>query len=166
MVFGFTYLAVLIVLALIVLFLIEVCGDFIYKMRNPPEKIQAEMEKYNNRLLNPDWDFYSSHLLRKVPEDLIIFFENQELLEKGFLIENEDVYIDGWFCPIDEEGSKEASWIEKNVVPFASCNGDPIYLKPGLKLDNSVYITYHDGGDIELLYKDIKQFIEEVRNNK
>ena len=85
------------------------------------------------------------------------WFANPATALKRYVLE--DHLID--FAPIDRERLRDA-WGIADVVAFAESNGDPIYLKPGRDADDSVFITFHDGGDTELLAPSVEQFLERL----
>jgi cell wall assembly regulator SMI1 len=161
--YGVSYILVLFLLAAGVLWVMDRISNAWWKIKNPPEKLEALHKAVENRLLHPDWEFYEKHLMRSVPEELRILFANHDILKSDFNIEFDDIYITS-FEPIDSEGYVDSQkWGVKNIVAFASMDGDQIYLRPGEKENNAVYITYHNGGDTEVLFPDIADFVRRVQ---
>ena len=121
----------LLALAFAVLWLKDRSEEALWRRRNPPEKLEAQRREREQRLLNPDWEFYAWHLKRPVPGALRALFS-----DRAFLLSDEtprlgDIYITA-FDPLDAEGLKTMhSWIGSEVISFASCEGDPIQSKPG-----------------------------------
>ena len=124
------------------------------RKRYPPERVAETQRRLERRLVAPDWPFYAAHLQRPVPIALTTWFANPEAVLKRYAFD--DHLID--FVPIDREQLRGA-WIVAGVVAFAESNGDPIYLKPGTNGDDAVFITFHDGGDTELLALSVEQFL-------
>jgi hypothetical protein len=122
--------------------------------QNPPERVAEERQRFERRLAAPDWPFYEEHLQRTVPVALMSWFANPATVLKRYVFE--DHLID--FAPIDREQLRDG-WVVADVVAFAESDGDPIYLKPGTDADDSVFITFHDGGDTELLAPSVEQFL-------
>ncbi len=129
-----------------------------WRKRNPPERLAEEQRRIERRLVTPDWPFYAEHLQRPVPRALVSWFQNPETVLKRYLFD--DHLIE--FVPIDRE-QLTGAWVVPGVAAFAESNGDPIYLKPGAKVDDSVFITFHDGGDTELLAQSVEQFLERLK---
>jgi hypothetical protein len=144
-------LAVYIGLPLAILWTRDRVSGALWRRRNPPEKLEAERRAYEQRVLHPDWGFYERHLQRPVPAAL------REIFVDPRVVTSTDVacgdHVIGSFSPIDEKGLRDTrEWIGDDVVAFATTSfGDPIYLRPGPSEPDVVYVTYHDGGDTEVL---------------
>jgi hypothetical protein len=161
-------LVVLVVVALAVIWLKDRADNTLKARRNPPEKLAEVRAAHERRLLAPDWEFYERHLQRPAPLPLRDLFSDHNLILWTTTLERGDIYVTS-FEPLDAEGVLDTrEWIGADVLPFASSDGDPIYLKPGLDQPNVVYITYHDGGDTEQLAPDVATFVDalkEARSN-
>jgi hypothetical protein len=135
----------------------------IFRWRNPPEKLAAEKAEVERRLLNPDWQFYERHLGRPAPAALRTAFADHALLLSEDLEFQETHSIQFW--PIDEKCREESrKWLGLDVVPFANSNDDLIYLKPGPNESDAVFITYHDGGDTEILVPSVNAFLANLHH--
>ena len=160
----FGYVLALFLIAAIILWLSDRISDMIWKHKNPPEKIKAQQEEYNNRLLQPDWSFYEKHLMRPVPESLKRIYANKKLILSEVGVNFDGIYINS-FSPIDEKGLLETKeWVTEDLVAIATADGDQIYLRPGENEDNSVYITFHDGGETEIFSPNIDDFLYDIES--
>jgi hypothetical protein len=162
---GLAYVLALALLAATLLLARDRIATFFLKLRNPPEKLAAARRDFDARLSKPDWTFYEQHLGRPAPEALRSVFSNQALLlADGFRFG--ELYVSG-FQPLDHQGLAEArAWLTFDAVPFASSEADMIYLRPGVRERDAVYITYHDGGDTEQLAPDVSTFISGLRRER
>jgi hypothetical protein len=152
------YLAGLFVMGAGLLLLRDRISGAIWRLRNMPEKIEAQRQLVEERLSEPDWQFYEEHLQRGVPSVLRRVFSREEYLAGAYIFS--DLYIH--FSPIDQTALTE-NWVMPGTVPFAECNGDPIFLKPGASESDAVFIAFHDGGDIEELSPTVDSFVEHLR---
>jgi hypothetical protein len=159
---GLAYVVVLGLLAAALLLARDRIARAIWNWRNPPEKLAAIRRDFEARLSKPDWTFYEGHLERKIPDALRTAYSDLALLRMQGL-KHGDLYIGG-FEPLDRQGLADArAWLPFDAVPFASSDGNLIYLRAGPQESNAVYITYHDGGDTELIAPDIATFLSDVR---
>jgi hypothetical protein len=134
----------------------------IWQRRNPPELLAAERREFEERLLQPDWPFYERHLQRPVPRALRELYADRSLVLSSF--QYDEVHYLSTFEPLSEEGLVEAqAWLRCDIVPFANSDGDLIYLRPGASESDTVFITYHDGGDTEQLAPDPSSFLQRAR---
>jgi len=131
----------------------------LWRRRNPPEKVMADHRAYIQRIATPDWAFYAEHLQRPVPPALVAWFANVLKLEKEYHFGDYHVA----FAPVDR-AALEDEWVKPGVVPFATSDGDPIYLQPGSHANNAVFVAFHDGGGHEQLAPSVESFIEGLRN--
>lgn len=152
------YLSALIALAVAILWLVDRLS------KASPTKGKTDRAAFIKRLTNPDWKYFERHLQRSPPKALRNLFSKHELLVAGTNMEFEDSCLVTSFEPLDAHGLKHTKeWLALEVIPFASSDGDPIYLRPGAKEVNAVYITHHDGGDTEQICTDISVFVEKLR---
>ena len=112
------------------------------------------------RLQNPDWQFFAEHLQRPVPAPLKRLFANAALVGHiGKPLQSGEIYVTA-FEPLDGQAVVDAEeWLGFEILPFASSDGDLIYLRPGPVQADSVYITYHDGAETEVLAEDVEAFV-------
>lgn len=163
--YSIGYVFSLFLLAASVLWVKDRISTAWWKRQNPPEKLEAMRNALKNRLIHPDWQFYEKHLMRPVPDELRKLFANHDILLSDRNIEFDDIYITS-FEPIDPVGNLESQkWLGFDIVAFASMDGDLIYLRPGSNETNAVYISYHDGGDTEVLFPDIADFTKRIRES-
>lgn len=147
-------LVLFVVVPLLLLMARDRFHDARWRRQNRPEAVAEAQRRLEQRLAAPDWPFYAEHLQRTVPVALMSWYANPATVLKRYVFD--DHLID--FMPIDREQLRDA-WVVTGVVAFAESNGDPIYLKPGTDADASVFITFHDGGDTELLAPSVVQFL-------
>lgn len=144
-----------------------VLGRFSLRPPSTPEELAAAQKKYEEQLLNPDWGFYERHLKRPVPTALRQLYADRQLITM------QDIHADAGgdypineFMPIDEENVTELG--ETNLEIFAiainEC-GDPIYLRSGASEPDKVYVTYHDGGETEVLAESVEAFVEKLKGD-
>lgn len=147
-------------LAVAILLFIDRLNAWIWRIRNPPEKLARKRRLEETRILNPDWALYERHLQRPVPEALRALYADSELVVAAFQYDN--LHYISSFLPIGEITLiREPDQSRREVMPIASDEGDPIYLKPGPNEPNAVYIaSFHGDYDAEMLASDILLFYE------
>ena len=126
--------------------------------------LAADRAEYEDRIVNPDWPFYEEHLGRTVPASLVELFNNRSLLlAEGELTIGEHAI--STFGALDERGLDETRpWVGFDAVAIAkTVFGDPIYLRPGADRPDEVYISYHDGGDTELVAPDVARLVRKIK---
>ena len=155
---GTVYLLVLVGLAILLLLSRDRVAAAVYRWRNPPEKLLAERAAFSSRLQAPDWALFGNYLQRSVPSALQGWLNDASATAQEYRFGEFRVA----FSPIDQTALAEA-WVLPGVLPFAECEGDPIYLKPGAESENGVFITYHDGGDTEELAPSVEAFLGQLR---
>jgi hypothetical protein len=159
------FLVVLLIgLPLLVLWVRDRASNALWRRRNPPEKLAADHRAHEERILRPDWAFYERHLQRPVPLALRELYADRGLVTAQDLNYSDSGLINT-FEPIDEKGLIDSRpWLGFDAVAIAfSDAGDPIYLRPGRSEPDTVYITYHDGGDTEVFARSVAAMIERVR---
>lgn len=69
------------------------------------------------------------------------------------------------FEPLDDEAIAEATRaLGFDAVPIATTDfGDMVYLRSGAAEGDAVYVTYHDGGDTELLADSVTAMLATLR---
>ena len=136
-------------------------GRGVMRLQNPPEKVAAAARAFQARLEKPDWTFYEGHLKRPVPESLKRLYSNHRFIAAENLDYNDEHSV--VLCALDSKGRDDyQSWSGSDVVPIGNSHDNFIYLKSGEREPNTVYITYHDGGDTEILASDIGIFVEQL----
>lgn len=127
------------------------------------EELMEERAQYEELLFQPDWAFYEAHLQRPVPVALRDLYAERAIL-LGEVEWPKDMDL-GRFEPIREGGlldTQEIVGFEILPVAFSGC-GDPIYLRPGAKESDAVYMTYHDGGGTVVVAGSAEEFLERLR---
>src|SRR5215472_10794655 len=156
---GIGYVLALFLIAGVLLWAGDRVKDALWRRSNPPEKLAAMRATFARRLISPDWTAYAEYLKRPIPPAMRHLFEQRDILLRGDPIELDNATI-VQFEPLDAEAYANIHlWWGTGAMPFASRDGDPIYLRSGRDQSNAVYITYHDGGDTEMLSPDIEQFV-------
>jgi hypothetical protein len=142
-----------------------------WRIRNPPEKVEEQRRGFVARLLRPDWEFYERHLQRPVPAALRRLFQQQGVLDPlGVMFEfgERTVGITG-LCPLDRQGLEEAqTYFHHDIVPFADCDGDVYFLRPGPNESNAVYEAFFHEANDELgppIIEDVSIFVEALFEN-
>lgn len=155
---GIVYIIGLFLVSAVVLMI----GEKIWSLFRRKPDTQRLVQERERRLSSPDWNFYAAHLGRPVPDSIRALYSDTDLLAGGD-IQLEKITITS-FEPIDIQGLRDTKvWTTKDAVAIARWEADPIYLMPGPDEDNGVYITYHDGGETELVADDVGAFISEIR---
>jgi hypothetical protein len=160
--------AVFIGLPLFIIWVRDRISDRLWKRRNPPEKLLADRRAFEVRLLRPDWDFYERHLQRQAPSALRAMYADRNLVTAQGLdiVDDDDFEITiSTFEPLDERGLLETRpWLGFDAVAIARSDfGDPIYLRPGPSEPDTVHITFHDGGDTEVLTESVEALLQKVK---
>jgi hypothetical protein len=145
--------------------------EILWRIRNPPQKLEEQRREYEARLLRPDWEFYERHLQRSVPEALRRLFDQQGDLDPfgiSFELEGANVSVTG-LCAIDEQGLEDArTYFHLDIVPFADSDGDVYFLKPGANESNAVYEAFFHESNVELgppITNDVAIFVEALLRN-
>ncbi len=139
-------------------------GRFTLRAEPSAEQLAAERVAFEERLIRPDWDFYARHLQRPVPPAIRELYSDQSLIRSGGFDYHSSLTI-GTFGPICEDAVlDQCDPAGGAVVAIAvTDSGDAIYLRPGPTAPNTVYVTYHDGGDTEVLAESADAFVRRVR---
>ena len=118
----------------------------------------------NASLLQPNWHFYEHHLRRPAPAALRALYADEKLITSTLLEYSDECSINT-FEPLNESSLNEgAEDTAPPVVAIATTDfGDPIYLKPGPTESDAVYVTYHDGGDTEVLADSVSGFVDRLK---
>ena len=143
-------------------------GRFSFRPEVSQEELAAEYaakrEAFNASLRQPDWHFYERHLQRDVPPALRALYADEKLITSTLLNYSDECSINT-FEPLNESSLYEG--VEDTappVVVIATTDfGDPIYLKPGPSESDAVYVTYHDGGDTEVLADSVAGFVDRLK---
>lgn len=132
--------------------------------RNPPETQAAARHAYEQRILRPDWECVERHLQRPVPQALRDLYADRALVISRDLQYSTDFSI-STFETLDEQAiAEDTAWLEPEAVVFATTDtGDPIYLRSGSSESDTVYVTYHDGGDTEIFATSVAQMLQVLR---
>lgn len=165
------YFAMLLALGICCCMAVDRFHTFMWRWRNPPEKLAAERRELERRLLNPDWTFYEQHLQRPAPASLRELFANHDLIlgrqhVEFISVEEEDstIYISE-FWPLDERKLRESREYGINAIPFAYGEGLWIYLRPGPSETNAVFSMWDELG-IESeseVAPDVESFVRNLR---
>ena len=132
--------------------------------RNQPQRQALMRRAYEQRILKPDWVYVERHLKRPVPRAL------RELYADPVLVTSRDVQYSvghsiSTFDALDEQTiADNTAWLAVKAIAFATTDaGDPIYLRSGPFEADKVYVTYHDGGDTEILAESVSEMLEVLR---
>ena len=160
--------ALFIGLPIFIIWMRDRISDALWRRRNPPGKLLADRLAFEERLLRPDWAFYERHLQRPAPPALRELYADQALITThglDFVYDDEFEITISSFEPLDERGLSETRpWLGFDAVAIAtSDSGDPIYLRPGQSEPDVVHITYHDGGDTEVLMESVEALLQKVK---
>ena len=165
-------LAILVLFAglpVLIVWLRERIAAAIWNRRNPPEKLAADRRAFEARIVRPDWNFYEGHLKRPSPPVLRELYADQALVTaQGLDLVDDDDEIEltiGTFDPLDEQGLLETRpWLGFDAVRIATSDtGDPIYLRPGQSEPDTVFVTFHDGGDTEVLAESVGELFARLK---
>lgn len=140
-------------------------GRFTIRAGPSAEQLAAERGAYEERLLQPDWEFYERHLQRPPPAALRELYADRKLITSGGLGFGKKWGISA-FEPLSEEYLLDTrELIGWDIVPIATSDcGDPIYLRPGTSEINKVYIAYHDDpGNVEVFAESVAEMLEQLR---
>jgi hypothetical protein len=132
--------------------------------RNRPETQAAERRAHERRILMPDWECVERHLQRPVPQAL------RALYADGTLVTSRDIEYSldhsiSTFEALDEQSITDAApWLAVKAVVFATTDtGDPVYLRSGASVADTVYVTHHDGGDTDIFAPSLAQMVQVLR---
>jgi hypothetical protein len=135
-----------------------------WRRRNPLEELAAERRAYQQRVLRPDWSFYERHLGPPAPPALCALYADRTFVTLQDLSYNKADRI-STFDALDEKGLwATRPWLGFETVAIASTDfGDVIHLRPGAAEPDTVYITRHNGGDIEVFADSVAAMVEKIR---
>ena len=124
----------------------------------------AKRQIHEDRLLQPDWTFYEQHLQRPAPAALHALYADKKWITSTLLGYSDACSINT-FEPLNEDSLIESDDDPTlRIVPIATTDfGDPVYLKPGPTEPDAVYVTWHDGGDTEVLADSVSHFVEHLK---
>ena len=142
-------------------------GRFTLRDEPSPDQLAAARQDYEALILKPDWALYERHLQRPAPAALRELYADRRMVTDGGL-NCGDKHIIGTFEALNETGLLDTQdQLGFGIIPLATSDcGDPIYLRPGPSESDIVYITYHDGGDTEVLAQSVAAMLEELRKAK
>jgi hypothetical protein len=128
------------------------------------EKIGEERRAYEEQILKPDWEFYERHLERPAPAALRELYADRELVANGAL-EYGDGHGISTFNPLNEQGLLDTrEQLDSDIVAIATSDcGDPIYLRPGAKEPDTVYLTCHDADKTEVFAESVAAMVRKLR---
>lgn len=137
-----------------------------YAMRGegPTRKEIEEAERARlEALRNPDWDFYSRHLGRSIPNELRSLYGDPRLnsaLPTLPDLQAEEDSIEFWPLHEDYLVSAEESGLPFDIVPLAmACDQNWIFLKPGERESNQVWmIDPEEPGDLIVVSDSFESF--------
>jgi len=162
-----TVLAILLIFVGLPLFILKVrdrANRALREHRNQPERQALLRHAYEQRILRPDWAYVERRLQRPVPRAL------RELYADEVLVTSRDVQYSmdhsiSTFEALDEQAMADnTAWLAVKAIVFATTDtGDPIYLRSGPSEADKVYLTYHDGGDTEILAESVSEMLEVLR---
>lgn len=139
-------------------------GRFTLRAEPSEEELAVERQAFEEHLLRPDWEFYARHLQRPVPQALRELYADRALVTAGGFDYRSGLTI-GTFGLIEEAAMMDAvepAGGEVIAIAASDC-GDPIYLRPGPAETDAVYITYHDGGETEVLAESVDALLRKLR---
>ncbi len=115
-------------------------------------------------LLNPDWDFYSGHLGRSIPNELRSLYEDPRLkraLPTLRDLKAEDDSIEFWPLHKNYLVSAKKSGLPFDIVPLAmACDQSWIFLKPGERESNQVLmIDPEEPDDLMIIADSLENFV-------
>lgn len=138
-------------------------GRMIYSAffrRGPTRKeIEERQRWWEERLQNPDWDFYESCLERPVPAILKERYgEPEEFLLP--ILDGED--LAAHWSPIHASEVITATGAEADLLPFArGTEGGFLFLRPGAEAPDRIYLTDSDEAEkFFLLHETPDEFFE------
>jgi hypothetical protein len=116
----------------------------------------ADRRSHERRILNPDWSRVEEHLQRPAPSALRELYADRDLVTRIDL-DWPDEEIISTFEPLDAQALRDAErWLGFEAVTLATTGtGDAVYLRPGSREVDAVYVTHHDGGDTEVFAESV-----------
>jgi hypothetical protein len=133
---------------------------------HPPGSDIAERQAYEHRILNPDWACVERHLMRPAPQALRTLYGDAEFITRRNLRYVNDHAISA-FEPLDEEAILATRrWLGFEALAIARTDfDDTVYLRPGVDEIDTVYLTYHDGGDTEVFAESLTEMLTVLRRS-
>jgi len=156
-------LVIFIGLPLAVVFLKDKIVHYIWRRKNPLEKVASERKEYEEKIKNPDWMFYEWHLQRPIPDQIRVLYGNEPVIISGGFDYDENTWISSFEAISKENLLGKEMGFDVPIVPILTTGfGDPVYFKPGSKEANTLYVTYHDGGDTEVFESSLDKFVQKI----
>jgi hypothetical protein len=142
-------------------------GRFSLVAEPSAEQDTAERNAYEAQILQPDWEFYERHLQRPAPTALRDLYADPALVT-ACCLDCDKTHGISTFNPLNKQGLLDTrGQVGCDVVAFATSDcGDAIYLRPGPSEPDTVYITYHDGGDTEVFAESAAVMLGKLRAAK
>jgi len=138
--------------------------DVILRRRRSPESLRAARRAYERRISEPDWACVSRQLQRRVPEALRDLYADVALVTSRDLRYSRDHSISS-FEALDQQAIVDAtSWLGFEALVLATTDGgDAIYLRAGSSEMDTLYLTYHDGGDTKVFAESVATMLRVLR---
>lgn len=138
----------------------------LWRRRPTAKRAAAEARRrYEERLLSPDWARYEAHLQRPIPPAIRELYADHALVVSGSKHLRDHFYL-STFVPLDALSISDYQYFDIDAMPIADFDGDILYLRPGPKEPDVLWLTYHDGRDTERFLPSPEAFLAELRQTK
>lgn len=135
----------------------------LWRRRPAARRAAAEARRrYEERLLSPDWARYEAHLQRPIPPAIRELYADRALIVRGGIHLRDHFYF-STFIPLDAISISDYAHFGVDAMPIADMNGDILYLRPGPKEPDVLWLTYHDGGDTEQFALSLNDLLADLR---
>jgi hypothetical protein len=134
---------------LLVLLGIALLGGLLYLIVRQVQTVRANqalgMRELQKRLIQPDWALYAQHLERPVPEDFQALYSDYALLLSELELPLSEQLLLTEMYPLDakaiaDQRAFHISEVPFAYLPFATCAGNELFLRPGADASDNVYI--------------------------
>jgi hypothetical protein len=134
---------------LLVLLGIALLGGLLYLIVRQIQAVRANqalgMRELQKRLIQPDWALYAQHLERPVPEDFQALYSDYALLLSELELPLSEQLLLTEMYPLDakaiaDQRAFHISDVPFAYLPFATCAGNELFLRPGADAPDNVFI--------------------------
>ena len=162
----FLFVAVLAALLLVIQIIKELVAKLGSRPRADSRSKTKERMACEERLLQPDWEFYETHLGRPVPTALRELYGDRNLIAASDLPIPGDAVV-ARFQPLDSDALVDSvPVLNCDFLPIATTtSGDQVLLRPGKSAGDVVYLLAHETGELIPVAPSVDSLLRHIRSS-